>query len=69
MTFIDYQEFVDAMKEADEAMQKALKALPAEASNIAAELTTSTFRDVRATLVMAHGMQREMQDKQERRGR
>lgn len=65
MKFIDYQEYVDSMKEADEAMQKALKVLPPEANQLTVEAATSTFRSVRATLVAALGHQRE----QESRGR
>lgn len=63
--FIDFDEFVEKVKEADEAMQAALKVLPQEASELTLEVTTRTFREVRSTLVMAHGLQRE----EERKGR
>lgn len=65
MSFIDYQEYVDAMKEADEAMQKALKVLPAEANPLTVDHVTQTFRSVRANLVAALTLKRD----QERKGR
>lgn len=65
MSFIDYQEYVDAVQEADDAMQKALKVLPAEANRLTFDHATQTFRSVRATLVAALTLKRD----QERKGR
>jgi hypothetical protein len=57
-----YDAYVEAINRADEAMQEALRVLPQDASELSVLVTNGTFRDVRATLTMAYGLQREAQD-------